>query len=157
MVEYTKAVVSETPKFTEMPSLQILVIDDEDFVRETLADMLETLGHKVVAVEGGASAFNEMSKQHFDIVFTDLSMPQIDGWEIAHFIRSQWDDTNIVMVTGYGVGVQSPNGELDLIDGVIGKPFDFDQVTETISQVMLNSKRTPIPINTQYDESAMVH
>jgi two-component system capsular synthesis sensor histidine kinase RcsC len=119
--------------------------------------MLEALGHKVVAVDGGASAFNEMSKQHFDIVFTDLSMPQIDGWEIAHFIRSQWDDTNIVMVTGYGVGVQSPNGELDLIDGVIGKPFDFDQVTETISQVMLNSKRTPIPINTQHDESAMVH
>lgn len=157
MVEYTKAIANETPEFIEMPSLHILVIDDEDFVRETLADMLEALGHKVVAVDGGASAFNEMAKQHFDLVFTDLSMPQIDGWEVAHFIRSQWDDTNIIMVTGYGVGVQSPNGETGLIDGVIGKPFDFDQVTETISQVMLKSKRAPIPISTQHDESAMVH
>jgi PAS domain S-box-containing protein len=157
IVEYTKAVVKETPGFIEMPSLHILVIDDEDFVRDTLADMLEALGHKVVAVDGGASAFNEMSKQHFDIVFTDLSMPQIDGWEVAHFIRSQWNDTSIVMVTGYGAGVQSPNGEADLIDGVIGKPFDFDQVNETISQVMLNPKRTQIPINTQHDESVMIH
>lgn len=148
MVEYTKDVISETQILAETPSLRVLVIDDEVFVRDTLADMLEALGHEVVAVDGGANAFDEMSKQRFDLVFTDLSMPEIDGWEVAHFIRNKWNDTSIVMVTGYGSGVQSPRGEQNLIDGVIGKPFDFDQVSETIAQVITAGKQ---------NGSAMIH
>lgn len=148
MVEYAEVIVTETPAFVDVPPLSVLVIDDEDFVRDTLADMLEALGHKVVAVDGGQNAFSEMSKQHFDLVFTDLSMPEIDGWEVAHFIRNNWNETNIVMVTGYGAGVQSPNGEPNLIDGVIGKPFDFDQVSETIAHVTLSTKRS---------DSLMIH
>jgi two-component system cell cycle response regulator CpdR len=103
--------------------------------------MLEALGHKVIAVEGGPRAFSEMELQHFDLVFTDLSMPEVDGWEVAQVIRGRWTDTNIIMVTGYGAGIQSPDGEDNLIDGVIGKPFDFEQVSETIAQVTTNSKR----------------
>lgn len=148
MVEYAESAISEIPKFIEIPPLNVLVIDDEDFVRDTLADMIEALGHTVVAVDGGTNAFDEMSKQRFDLVFTDLSMPEMDGWEVAHFIRNNWNDTNIVMVTGYGAGVQSPMGGQNLIDGVIGKPFDFDQVSETIAHVTLTSKR---------NESVLVH
>jgi CheY-like chemotaxis protein len=139
-IKHKQDIITEEPISSVTPSLRVLVIDDEAFVRETLADMLEALGHKVVAVDGGPMAFNVMERQRFDLVFTDLSMPEIDGWEVAQVIRDRWTNTNIVMVTGYGVGIQSPDGEDNLIDGVIGKPFDFDQVSDTIAQVTTSTK-----------------
>jgi len=69
-------------------------------------------------------------------VFTDLAMPEMDGWETARLIRQRWPQIKIVLVTGYGPGTVPPAGEDDLVDGVIGKPFDFAQVTATITEVL---------------------
>jgi len=66
-------------------------------------------------------------------VFTDLAMPEMDGWETARAIRKHWPDIRIVMVTGYGPTTPPPVGEEDLIDGIIGKPFDFTQVGSTLT------------------------
>lgn len=119
----------------EIPSLRILVVDDETVVLDTLGEMLTMLSHRVELVPSGRSAIEMLSEERFDLVFTDLSMPEMDGWEVAREIRHAWPDVKIVLVTGYGKGTEPPTGEEGLIDGVIGKPFDFDQVTETIMQV----------------------
>jgi PAS domain S-box-containing protein len=120
---------------TETASLSVMVVDDEEFVLETLSEMLTVLSHTVVRVRSGREAIEALSTQHFDVVFTDLSMPEMDGWEVAREIRKGWPELLIVLVTGYGKGTEPPLGEENLIDGVIGKPFDFDQVIETIAQV----------------------
>jgi PAS domain S-box-containing protein len=123
----------------ETPSLSVLVIDDEAFVRDTLADMLNALKHRVVTAESGREALERLaSNSQFDLVFTDLSMPEMDGWEVAREIRRRWPELKVVLVTGYGKGTQPPTGEKNLIDGVIGKPFDFRQVGETIAKVTQN-------------------
>lgn len=141
---------TDTVKFSEpavgddsiAASLSIMVIDDEDFVRETLADMLDALGHKVLAVAGGREALEKLRGDHFDLVFTDLSMPEMDGWEVAREIRRGWPTLGIVMVTGYGQTARVPSGELDLVDSVIGKPFDFAQITATVAS--MTAKRAMI-------------
>jgi CheY-like chemotaxis protein len=69
----------------------------------------------------------------FDLVFTDLAMPDMDGWETARAIRKQWPDIRVVMVTGYGPTTPPPAGEENLVDGIIGKPFDFAQVGSTLT------------------------
>ena len=115
--------------------LSVLVVDDEAFVRETLADMLTDLDHKVVAVQGGREAIEKVSTQNFDLVFTDLAMPEMDGWETARAIRKRRPELPVVLVTGYGATAQPPSGELDLVAGIIGKPFDFEQVSGTIARV----------------------
>ena len=117
------------------PSLSVLVVDDEEFVRETLAEMLEDLDHRVVTVEGGREALQQVSSGDFDLVFTDLAMPEMDGWETARAIRKSRPGLPVVLVTGYGATTQPPSGELDLVAGIIGKPFDFEQVTGTIARV----------------------
>jgi CheY-like chemotaxis protein len=119
----------------QVASLSVLVVDDEDFVRETLADMLVDLDHKVVTVNSGAAALEKVTIQDFDLVFTDLAMPEMDGWETARAIRKRRPELPVVLVTGYGATAQPPSGELDLVAGIIGKPFDFDQVTEAIAKV----------------------
>lgn len=119
----------------QTPSLSVLVVDDEPFVRETLADMLSDLDHKVVTADCGRDALAKVCSDDFDLVFTDLAMPEMDGWETAREIRKHRPELPIVLVTGYGATVQPPSGELDLVACIISKPFDFDQVTGTIGKV----------------------
>ena len=122
-----------SPAATE--SLSIMVIDDEEVVRETLADMLSDLSHRVVMVESGKDAIARVSEGPFDIVFTDLAMPEMDGWETARAIRQLKPELPVVLVTGYGATAKPPAGETGLVAGIIGKPFDFDQVTATLARL----------------------
>jgi len=115
--------------------LSILVVDDEEFVRETLAEMLADLKHEVVIADSGHAAVEKIAGGEFDVVFTDLAMPEMDGWETARAIRNLKPELPVVLVTGYGATAQAPSGELDLVAGIIGKPFDFDQVTAMLARV----------------------
>jgi PAS domain S-box-containing protein len=115
------------------PRLKILVVDDERSVRETLAEMLVAVAHEVELAESGQDAVEKMRRTHFDFVFTDLAMPEMDGWETARAIRKFRPDVKIVLVTGYGPTTVPPQGEEKLVDGVIGKPFDFAQVGSTLN------------------------
>ncbi len=133
--EQTEVSLEENKPEAQTASLSVLVVDDEEFVRETLAEMLMDLDHRVVTVEGGREALQKLSTGDFDLVFTDLAMPEMDGWETARAIHKSRPGLPVVLVTGYGATAQPPSGELDLVAGIIGKPFDFDQVTGTIARV----------------------
>jgi len=117
----------------DQPPLDILVVDDERPVRETLAEMLIAANHRVELADGGQQALHKLRNKTFDFVFTDLAMPEMDGWETARAIRRQWPDVKIVLVTGYGSTANPPDGEEDLVEGIIGKPFNFRQVMSTIA------------------------
>ena len=119
----------------EIPSLRILVIDDEAPVRETLAEMLVAVNHKVELAGSGQEALQKMRQHAFDFVFTDLAMPEMDGWETARSIRKDWPEVKIVLVTGYGPTTTPPPGEENLVDAIIGKPFDFAQVGSALKSL----------------------
>ena len=127
--------IADSSAFESKNSISILVIDDEPSVRETLADMLEAMGHVVASTGSGYEALQKLAAANFDLVFTDLAMPEMDGWETARQIRKRWPDMNIILVTGYGLGAVPPAGGNELIDGIIGKPFDFNQVSRTLKEV----------------------
>ena len=116
-------------------SLKILVVDDEPSVRETLADMLTALNHHVELADSGLAALEKIGRTQFDLVFTDLAMPEMDGWDTARAVRQECKRAHIVLVTGYGTGTLPPAGETGLIDAIIGKPFDFEQVSEVIARL----------------------
>jgi PAS domain S-box-containing protein len=129
------------PNVVEQSKMSILVVDDEDFVREALADMLTVFEHEVVAVGSAREALSKMDSNSFDVVFTDLSMPEMDGWQLAREIRRRHHEIpKIVMVTGYGKGVRSESEqERKAINAVIGKPFDFEQLNNTLAQLQIKN------------------
>jgi DNA-binding NarL/FixJ family response regulator len=65
-------------------------------------------------------------------------MPDMDGWETTREIRKRWPEMNVVLVTGYGSGTLPPKGEDNLVNGIIGKPFDFSQINQTITSIIAN-------------------
>jgi CheY-like chemotaxis protein len=100
----------------------------------------------VARAESGQEAIQKLEAGEFDLVFTDLAMPEMDGWETAREIRKRRQNVNIVLVTGYGPGTSAPEGEDHLVNAIIGKPFDFVQVTSAIAQVC--RERPPLePVN----------
>jgi CheY-like chemotaxis protein len=123
-----------------MKPLSILVIDDEEFVRETLAEILSALTHHVQTVDSGRAALKKVATEQFDVVFTDLAMPEMDGWETARAIRQAKPNLPVVLVTGYGASVEAPSGEQNLVNEIIGKPFAFDQVAGVLSKVCCESE-----------------
>ncbi len=126
-------------------SLKILVVDDEQPVRETLAEMLVAVRHRVELAGSGPEAVEKMRTGGFDFVFTDLAMPEMDGWETARLIRKDWPNVRIVLVTGYGPTTPPPSGEEDLVDAIIGKPFDFAQVGSTLATLTKDRELQAIP------------
>jgi CheY-like chemotaxis protein len=117
----------------ESARLRILVVDDEAPVRETLAEMLIAVNHDVELAGSGQEAVEKVRQAAFDFVFTDLAMPEMDGWETARAIRKDRPNIRIILVTGYGPGTVPPAGDEDLVDAIIGKPFDFAQVGSTLN------------------------
>jgi CheY-like chemotaxis protein len=95
--------------------------------------MLTAVRHDVELAGSGQEALQKMRQRAFDFVFTDLAMPEMDGWETARAIRKHWPDVKIVLVTGYGPNTTPPPGEEHLVDAIIGKPFDFTQVGATLN------------------------
>jgi PAS domain S-box-containing protein len=135
LVENSASVRDEPELALGTGALSILVIDDEEFVRETLAEMLADLDHEVTTVATGRAGVEITSSQDFDVVFTDLAMPEMDGWETARAIHELRPKLPVVLVTGYGATAQPPSGEQNLVAAIIGKPFDFDQVIATLARV----------------------
>lgn len=121
-------------------SLNVLVVDDEECVRSTLADMIELCGHRSTQVAGGKQALEVLENEIFDFVFTDLSMPEIDGNELAREIRRRPPETRIILLTDYGANLsESPAAPTDVIDELIAKPFDYQRIADLLSQADLLS------------------
>lgn len=116
-------------------ALSVLVVDDEEAVRSTLSEMVELLGHRVTAADGGPAALAALEGDEFDLVFSDLSMPGMDGWEVAREIRRRRPSARVVIVTGYGKEAARAGGAAAAAaDAVIGKPFDFQQIEEMLER-----------------------
>jgi PAS domain S-box-containing protein len=127
--------------------LRILVVDDEEPVRETLAEMLVAVNHNVELAGSGQEAVDKLRATAYDFVFTDLAMPEMDGWETARLIRKDWPNVKIVLVTGYGPTTVPPTGEEELVDAIIGKPFDFVQVGTTLTTLAKTRELQDVSVN----------
>ncbi len=133
------------PPEEQVPSLRILYVDDEPLLRSVLKDLLETLDHKVVAADGGQNGVTEfrqarMRGEAFDVVITDLGMPQVDGRQVARTIKAESPETPVILLTGWGMMLNSSDAIPDA-DELVCKPPRLRELSAAIGRVHKNRKR----------------
>jgi CheY-like chemotaxis protein len=113
---------------TGPPGLRVLVVDDEDRVRETLRDVCADEGHKVLEARSGREALELLTAQPVDVVCTDLGMPGMTGWQLADQIHDRWPHVRVGLITGWGASIKPEELQAHHVDFLISKPFRRDAV-----------------------------
>jgi CheY-like chemotaxis protein len=95
----------------------------------------------VAAASDGEEGLKLFQDGPFDLVFTDLGMPGISGWEVAQEVKRLNAGTPVILVTGWGIQVDDEKKNMHGIDYVISKPFNIDQVTSLVQEELLKTSR----------------
>ncbi|MEW6419000.1 MAG: response regulator [Nitrospirota bacterium] len=120
----------------EAKRTNILVIEDEEMVRVILEQLLTRSGHNVFNASSGQEGLNIFYKGGIDMVFTDLGMPGISGWEVARSIKAKDSTIPVILITGWGVQIDDEEVKKSGVDLVVSKPFKFDQVLNIVAEAL---------------------
>ncbi|MFA6471595.1 MAG: PAS domain S-box protein [Candidatus Latescibacterota bacterium] len=112
----------------------ILVIDDEENICKILHEYLKRDGYEVVTALSGEQGMALFREKCFDIVITDLNIPDFTGWDIARHIQKERSDTFIILLTGWETKIDDFNNREKNIDVVLQKPIDFARLSDIIRQ-----------------------
>ena len=119
---------------------KILVIDDEQAIRNSLKDILEYEKHTVGLAEDGKKALEEINKTEYDIVLCDIKMPGMDGIEVLEQIMNEGHNTEVIMISGHGTVDTAVDaikkGAYDFIE----KPLDLNRMLITINNAANHSQ-----------------
>jgi signal transduction histidine kinase/ActR/RegA family two-component response regulator len=116
-------------------SPRLLVVDDEDFVRDLLCEILECENCDVEMAADGTEALALFCTGQFDGIFTDVGMPGMSGWELAREIRQLNKKIPIAVITGWGEIVGSNEQREAGVDWVVAKPFTADRIAELVREI----------------------
>ena len=115
-------------------AVNILVVDNERSVRETMTRLLASFGHTVSAAETGTEGIALYKRNKFDLVFTDLGMPGMSGWEVAQEIKRINPKAIVVLMSGWAVSLDPQKAHELGVDRILQKPFEVDEVLAVISE-----------------------
>lgn len=114
--------------------IRILVVDDEKFVCGVMAEMLESIGHEVTVAASAEEAIGLVKTNDFDLVFTDLAMPDIDGIAATARIKELKPNVKVIVMSGHGAEkAYELAGDNVCIDGAISKPFQMEEIKKALS------------------------
>ena len=107
---------------------RILVIDDEGEVRELIKDILTDRGHEVEMAVDGINGLQLFKDKKFDLVFTDLGMPGMSGWQVAKEIKDLSRTVPVAVITGWNIELQESEMKERGVDLIAHKPFQTEHI-----------------------------
>ncbi len=117
-------------------STRILIVDDEEIVRESLSGWLEKDGYTIGTAPDGTSALAMMAEHRWSILLVDLKMPGIDGLEVLRRVKETWPDTAVLIMTAYATVDTAVNAmKAGAFDYVV-KPFDPEEVSLVVEKIV---------------------
>ena len=121
----------------------ILIVDDEAEIRETLAEILTAARHRVVTVSSGHEALERMAAEHYDVILTDIRMPDLDGRALYREIERRWPERagRVVFVTGDTLASTLREFASESGRPVIEKPFLPSDVRSIVAEMATNCER----------------
>jgi len=127
--------------------LRILVVEDEEPICRLLATVLTTLGHHPHVVQTATEALRVFAAEPFDMVLTDMGLPDLSGEEVARTIAERAPGTPVVLLTGWADQIANEAKPLPGVSQVLGKPVTIERLAETLRvlrpRTRLGEKQTP--------------
>ncbi len=120
---------------------KVLIVDDEEAVRDLFVDLLKKEGYQTSACATGEETLELLKKEKFDVVLLDIKLPGINGLEVLKNISDNYKDLTVVMITGFGY-------DEDLLAkskrfgcaGYLGKNMPVSQIITTFKQFVKRAK-----------------
>ena len=145
-----------------MAKSRILVIDDEDLMREFVEELLVRAGYRVDSVSNGADGMALLEKHSFDVVVTDLKMTPMDGLQVVQQTRAISPTTHVIVMTAYGTVDTAVAAMKEGADDYILKPFSPEELELTVErslhqqQLIEENEYLRSEVNAKYDFDAMI-
>jgi two-component system, cell cycle response regulator CpdR len=115
---------------------KILLAEDDEDLRRFLVKALEKAGHNVTSFGEGASAFEEIKQTNFDLLLTDIVMPEMDGIELARRAAELDPALKIMFITGFAAVALNPDSRAPKDAKVLSKPFHLRDLVNEVNRMM---------------------
>ena len=117
-------------------SARVLWVDDEEMIRDMGKSLLETMGHEADVASGGQEALELLASKEYDLMITDVGMPNMSGWQLAERIKGQYSGMKVAVVTGWGNDVEPEQKKQYGVGYVLGKPVEMKQLKNLVGEVL---------------------
>jgi len=118
------------------PVATILVAEDNPAVREFIVRSLTSVGHKVTAAADGQQGLDILTREKFDVLVTDIVMPNMDGIALAMKAVRLFPDLRIVMISGYAQERMRAHNLDALVHRIIAKPFSLEEICAAVKNAL---------------------
>ena len=122
---------------------RILLAEDEEAMRTYLARTLENAGYEVVAVDRGTAALPLLEREHFDLLLSDIVMPEMDGIELAQRCAEVSPETKVIFITGFAAVTLKASREAPQAK-VLSKPFHLRDLVLEVQRVFGQANQASI-------------
>ena len=123
-------------------SRKVLVVDDDAVVGHSINRVLTEQGYQVREAMSGSEALEELEHQHYDMVFTDIRMPGMDGLDMASRMKKSHPEMPVVVITGYGTEASEKKARDLGVAGFLHKPLSPESIIENAERVMRERDET---------------
>ena len=114
----------------------ILVVDDDDGVRENLAELFEMVGYSILTASSASDALRKLSEHEVDLLLTDYRMPGPNGVELIESARRMKPGLRAILMTAFGDSFTEIESVRRGAIGYVNKPFEADEITALVSRIL---------------------
>jgi two-component system cell cycle response regulator CpdR len=116
--------------------MKILLAEDDNDMRRFLVKALENAGYDVASFDNGLSAYNRLREEPFELLLTDIVMPEMDGIELARKATELDPEIKVMFITGFAAVALNPDSEAPRDAKVLSKPFHLRDLVSEVDKMM---------------------
>ena len=116
--------------------MKILLAEDDNDMRRFLVKALENAGYDVASFDNGLSAYNRLREEPFELLLTDIVMPEMDGIELARKATELDPESKVMFITGFAAVALNPDSQAPRDAKVLSKPFHLRDLVSEVDKMM---------------------
>ena len=116
--------------------MKILLAEDDNDMRRFLVKALENAGYDVASFDNGLAAYNRLREEPFELLLTDIVMPEMDGIELARKATELDPDIKVMFITGFAAVALNPDSQAPRDAKVLSKPFHLRDLVTEVDKMM---------------------